>query len=44
VAADVADEKVSPAAARELYGVVIDDTGALDEQSTKALRAARGTE
>jgi N-methylhydantoinase B/oxoprolinase/acetone carboxylase alpha subunit len=41
VAVDVADEKVSPAAARELYGVVVDDAGVLDEQATTALRAAR---
>jgi N-methylhydantoinase B len=41
VAADVADEKVSPAAARELYGVALDDAGILDEPSTTALRAAR---
>ena len=41
VAADVADEKVSPGAARQLYGVVADAAGRLDEQATMDLRAVR---
>jgi N-methylhydantoinase B len=38
VLADVLDEKVSVAAARELYGVVI-RAGAVDEEATRLLRA-----
>jgi N-methylhydantoinase B len=41
VVADVADEKVSPSAARELYGVALDDAGSLDEHATATLRARR---
>jgi N-methylhydantoinase B len=41
VVADVADEKVSPSAARELYGVALDDAGSLDEHATATLRAGR---
>jgi len=38
---DVADEKVSAAAARELYGVVIGADGLVDEAATAALRDER---
>jgi N-methylhydantoinase B len=41
VAADVANEKVSRDAARELYGVVLTEEGAVDEAATAALRTAR---
>jgi N-methylhydantoinase B len=41
VADDVANEKVSPGAARELYGVALTDDGAVDEAATAALRAGR---
>jgi N-methylhydantoinase A/oxoprolinase/acetone carboxylase beta subunit/N-methylhydantoinase B/oxoprolinase/acetone carboxylase alpha subunit len=41
VALDVLDGKVSVQAARELYGVVVDRDGALDEAATSALRFAR---
>jgi N-methylhydantoinase B len=40
VAADVANEKVSPEAARDLYGVVLDD-GTVDHNATEAHRAGR---
>jgi len=41
VADDVSNRYVSPAAARELYGVVIDPaTGAADLRATEALRSA----
>ena len=38
VAADVADEKVSPEAARGLYGVVVAADGTVDAEATTALR------
>ena len=41
VAHDVANEKVSAAAARELYGVAIDDVGAVERDATETLRAER---
>lgn len=41
VAADVANEKVSAQAARELYGVELDPSGAVDNDKTTALRAER---
>jgi N-methylhydantoinase B len=41
VAADVADGKVSVAAARERYGVVVTEDGAVDLDATTALRAER---
>ena len=41
VARDVLDEKVSPAAARELYGVVLDAAGGVDEAATTGVRAGR---
>lgn len=41
VADDLANEKVSLAAARELYGVAVTDDGAVDEAATTALRAER---
>ncbi|MBA3348260.1 MAG: hydantoinase B/oxoprolinase family protein, partial [Actinobacteria bacterium] len=41
VAADVADEKVSAGAARDLYGVALSATGAVDVDGTAALRAGR---
>jgi N-methylhydantoinase B len=41
VAHDVADEKVSAAAARELYGVALDEGGAVDHDATAAVRAER---
>jgi N-methylhydantoinase B len=37
---DVLDEKVSAAAAREHYGVVVTEAGELDDQATAALRGA----
>lgn len=40
VAHDVADGRVSPAAARELYGVVLSASGALDEAATARARGA----
>ena len=43
VAADVANGKVSPAAARERYGVVVDGEGVVDEAATAALRDERRT-
>jgi N-methylhydantoinase B len=39
VAADVADGKVTPGAARKLYRVAVGDDGTLDEQATAELRA-----
>jgi N-methylhydantoinase B/oxoprolinase/acetone carboxylase alpha subunit len=39
VAADVNDEKVSPAAARDLYGVVLTDDGRVDEAATAEARS-----
>jgi N-methylhydantoinase B len=45
VAADVANGLVSPTAAREAYGVVLDaGTGDVDHDATVALRAARGAQ
>ena len=41
VALDVLDGKVSPPAARELYGVVVDHRGAVDARETARLREAR---
>ncbi len=41
VARDVLNEKVSAAAARERYGVVLDDAGEIDETATSGLRARR---
>ena len=41
VAHDVANEKVSAQAARELYCVVLDEDAAVDEQATESLRAGR---
>ena len=41
VATDVADGKVSAAAARERYGVVFADDGTVDEMQTSGLRAER---
>jgi N-methylhydantoinase B len=42
VAADVADGKISPTAARAEYGVVLDTaTGVIDAAATEALRASR---
>ena len=41
VAADVANGKVSVAAARERYGVVVDGDGVVDEAATTALRDER---
>jgi N-methylhydantoinase B len=35
---DVLDDKVSVAAARDVYGVVVDRDGALDLEATEALR------
>ncbi len=40
VAADVAAHKVSAAGAHEVYGVVVDDRGAVDEDATTTRRAA----
>jgi len=40
VAQDVLDEKISVAAARELYGVVLERDGAIDETATDHLRRA----
>ena len=42
VARDVLDDKVSVAAARELYGVVVGHDGALDAEATDDLQACRG--
>ena len=43
VAEDVRQEKISPAKARELYGVVLHASGhALDIEATRVLRAALG--
>ena len=39
VAADVANDKVSVPAARERYGVVVDEDGVLDRATTENLRA-----
>jgi hypothetical protein len=45
VAADVAQGKIAPARAREVYGVVVDPvTHVLDEAATAALRAAARAE
>jgi N-methylhydantoinase B/oxoprolinase/acetone carboxylase alpha subunit len=44
VAADVANDKVSARAARECYGVVVDDDGVLDRTATENLRARTGWE
>src|SRR5688572_1045859 len=41
VALDVANEKVSAQAARELYGVALDAHGVVDHEGTTALRARR---
>jgi N-methylhydantoinase B len=41
VARDVANEKVTPTAARDLYGVVIGIDGRLDGAATTALRDER---
>jgi N-methylhydantoinase B len=41
VAVDVRDEKVSAEAALELYGVVVDADGAVDEAATAEARTAR---
>ena len=41
VATDVANEKVSPSAARELYSVAIGADGAVDVEATAVLRAER---
>ncbi len=38
VARDVLDDKVSVAAARELYGVVVGHDGELDLEATESLR------
>jgi N-methylhydantoinase B len=43
VAEDVLDERVSPRRAREVYGVVFDDGGAVDAARTGALRQALKT-
>ena len=40
VAQDVLDEKISVAAARELYGVVLERDGTIDETATDHLRRA----
>jgi N-methylhydantoinase B/oxoprolinase/acetone carboxylase alpha subunit len=40
-ALDVRDGKVSRSAARELYGVVIEGDGAVNEQATSRLRRER---
>jgi N-methylhydantoinase B len=42
VAEDVREHRVSPEAARDLYGVVVDPHGVLDQGATLALRAQRG--
>lgn len=39
VARDVRNEKVMPAAARDLYGVVVDEAGSVDAAATEQLRA-----
>jgi N-methylhydantoinase B len=41
VARDVADEKVSPEAARERYGVVLSEGATVDHDGTEALRVER---
>ncbi len=41
VARDVVDGKVTAAAARDVYGVEIDDSGCVDSAATAARRAAR---
>jgi N-methylhydantoinase B len=41
VARDVRDGLVSVEAARDLYGVVVSELGALDEEATRTLRAGR---
>jgi N-methylhydantoinase B len=41
VAADVADGKVSVAAARERYGVVVSEDGVVDDGATESLRTER---
>jgi len=41
VADDIANEKVSAGAARELYGVALAADGAVDNERTTALRAER---
>ncbi len=43
VHSDVVEELVSRQAARELYGVVLNDDLSIDEQATAALRRPRGT-
>jgi N-methylhydantoinase B len=40
VAADLAEDKVSPAAAGQVYGVVLDDAGAIDVEATAQRRDA----
>jgi N-methylhydantoinase B len=42
VAEDVRERRVSPAAARDLYRVAVDEHGNLDHAATLALRAPRG--
>ena len=44
VARDVSNDKVSLAAARDQYGVVLDESLAVDREATAALRAQRATE
>ena len=43
VARDVRDGYVSPGAAREVYGVVLNDAGAVDAEATSTLRKERAT-
>jgi N-methylhydantoinase B len=42
VAEDVREYRVSPEAARDLYGVVVDTQGVLDDDATRAIRAQPG--
>jgi N-methylhydantoinase B len=44
VAVDVLNDKVSAAAARDVYGVVLRDDGSVDEEATAALRGIRVAE
>jgi len=41
VLADIADGYVTREAARDLYGVAVDEAGALDEAETRRLRRAK---
>ena len=41
VALDVLNQKVSVKAALDVYGVVVDDQGQIDDASTRATREAR---